>query len=86
MCLVQNIIVVGHHNVYLGMLGVSFHNCEVRKYRFDGTGRQGDGSFSDSAMPDVPAAVPPLLSTFEAIEPQVRIVRGVAESSSCMRH
>lgn len=67
----KNIIVVGHHNVYLGMLGVSFHNCEVRKYRFDGTGRQGDGSFSDSAMPDVPAAVPPLLSTFEAIEPQV---------------
>ena len=75
--MLQNVIVVGHHNVYLGMLGVSFHNCEVRKYRFDGAGRQGaNSSFSDSMMPDVPAAVPPLLSSFEAIEPKVRIVRG----------
>ena len=29
-------MVVGHHNVFLGMLGVTFRNCEVRTYAFDG--------------------------------------------------
>lgn len=28
----ERIAIVAHHNVFLGMLGVSFLNCEVREY------------------------------------------------------
>ena len=64
----RNIVVVGHHNVFLGMLGVTFRNCEVRTYTFDGEGRRGgsggagEGEEEDLCMPlsqEMPATAAP---------------------------
>lgn len=75
----HNVLVVGHHNVYLGMLGVSFINCEVRAYLLPrssasvGAGNgadaaQGDGGDAeDKDLSDVPPLVPP----WEAFSPKV---------------
>ena len=55
----RNIIVVGHHNVFLGMLSVTFRNCEVREYSFDGEGRGGAEPLPMPLTCDLPAGTAP---------------------------
>eukprot|EP00937_MAST-01D_sp_MAST-1D-sp2_P002033 g2033.t1 len=56
----KNMIVVAHHNVFLGMFGLTFLNCETRKFALDcAAGKDGGGD----AWPQPPPLTPPWLPT-----------------------
>ena len=81
----QNVLVVAHHNVFLGMLGISFLNCEVRKFALQCRSADATEASIDSAAARHAAeggderygggglsiTVPPLMPPWEPVQPKI---------------
>ena len=72
----RNVLVVAHHNVFLGMFGISFLNCEVRRFALpcpsaDATAAGSAADHAEEGDDGLSATVPPLMPPWEPIHPKI---------------